>query len=276
VSRAFVAATGKNAQEQLSRPLGDITLVGLMIDGICVDGRSVVAALGIDRQGEKHVLGLRLGSTENALLCTELLQELLARGLKVSGPILCVIDGGAGIRRALQDVFGDLAVVQRCQVHKMRNVEGHLPKKAQAWALSQMREAYAATTADSARRLLRNLIAWLERNGHEDAAGSVREGLEETLTVLKLRLPRTLARSLSTTNAIENLMGAVRRTTRRVARWRDGAMIRRWVATAVLHAQGRFHRIKGHRDIPLLVEALGRPRQAPSQQPQVATRKNAA
>lgn len=258
VSRAFVDATRRKVEEQLARPLGDLSLVGLMIDGLYVDGHSVVAALGIDRSGVKHVLGLRSGSTENAGLCTELLQSLLARGLKVSEPILCVIDGGAGLRRALKEVLGELAVIQRCQVHKMRNVQGHLPKKQQAWLLSQMREAYRATSADAARRQLNKLADRLEHNGHDDAAGSLREGLEETLTVLKLRLPRTLARSLSTTNAIENLMGSIRRTTRRVARWRDGSMIRRWVALAVFDAQRRFRRIKGHREIPVLVEALSR------------------
>jgi transposase-like protein len=271
VSRAFVATTRRNVEEQLCRPLGELSLIGLMVDGLCVDGKSVVAALGIGRQGEKHVLGLRLGSTENAVLCTELLQDLLGRGLKVSGPILCVIDGGAGLRRALRDVLGDLAVIQRCQVHKMRNVEGHLPKKAQTWVLSQMREAYRAPGADAARRQLQRLAAWLERNGHEDAAGSLREGLEETLTVLKLRLPRTLTRSLSTTNAIENLMGAIRRVSRRVARWRSGSMIRRWVGLAIFDAQRRFRRVKGHREIPLLIEALGR-----LQQSRIASREDAA
>ena len=138
----------------------------------------------------------------------------------------------------------------------MRNVNDHLPKKAQGWVLSQMRQAYRAPGADSARRQLQRLVSWLERNGHDDAASSLREGLEETLTILKLKLPSTLTRSLSTTNAIENLMSAIRRTTRRVSCWKNGSMIRRWVALAALDTQKRFRRLKGHREMPLLFEAL--------------------
>ncbi len=258
VSRTFVEATRRTVERELSRSLSELDVAVLMLDGVVVKKQSVVVAFGVTVDGAKHVLGLRLGSTENAVLCTELLQDLLRRGLKVSRPLLCVIDGGGGLRRALHDVFGDVAVIQRCQLHKIRNVRDHLPKKAQAWVLSQMRQAYKALGAESARRQLLRLVSWLGRNGHDDAAASLREGLEETLTVLKLKLPSTLTRSLSTTNAIENLMSAIRRTTRRVARWRNGSMIRRWVGLAVLDAQNRFRRLKGHREMPLLFQALDR------------------
>jgi transposase-like protein len=258
VSRTFVAATKRNVEEALSQSLEGLDLAVLMLDGVVVKKQSVVVALGVTPDGTKQLLGLRLGSTENAPLCTELLQDLLKRGLKVSRPLLCVVDGGGGLRRALRDVFGDFAVIQRCQVHKMRNVRDHLPKTPQAWVLSQMREAYRAPGVEAARRQLQRLIAWLDRNGYDDAAASLREGLEETLTVLRLRLPRALTRSLSTTNAIENLMSAIRRTTRRISRWRNGSMIRRWVGMAVLEARKRFRRLKGHSEMPLLVEALGR------------------
>jgi transposase-like protein len=258
VSRTFVAATRRRMEDELVRPLGALDLAVLMLDGVVVKTQSVVVALGITVDGTKHVLGLRLGSTENATLCTELLQDLLQRDLKVNRPLLCVIDGGGGLRRALRDVFGDQVLIQRCQLHKMRNVKDHLPEKAQCWVLSQMRQAYKAPGADSARRQLQRLSSWLERNGHDDAAASLREGLEETLTVLKLRLPQTLARSLSTTNAIENLMSAIRRATHRISRWRNGSMIRRWVGVAVLDAQKRFRRLKGYREMPLLFEALNR------------------
>ncbi len=258
VSRTFVAATRRKVEEELSRSLESLDLAVLMLDGIVVKKQSIVVALGVTGDGTKHILGLRLGSTENAALCGDLLQDLLRRGLKVSRTLLCVIDGGGGLRRALRDVFGDLVVIQRCQVHKMRNLQDHLPRKPQTWVLSQMREAYRAPSADAARRQLNRLVSWLERNGHDDAAASLREGLEETLTVLKLRLPRTLTRSLSTTNAIENLMSTIRRSTRRVARWKNGSMIRRWVGMSVLEARTSFRRIKGHREIPVLVEALGR------------------
>lgn len=258
VSRTFVAATSKRVEQELRRSLDSLDLVVLMLDGVVVKRQSIIVALGVTSDGTKHVLGLRLGSTENATLCTELLQDLLGRGLRISRSLLCVIDGGGGLRRALRDVFGDQAVIQRCQLHKMRNVRDHLPKKAQSWVLAQMREAYKAVGATSAKRQLQRLVAWLERNGHDDAAGSLREGLDETLTILKLRLPRAITRSLSTTNAIENLMGAIRRSTRRISRWRNGSMIRRWVGLAVFDARSRFHRLKGHREIPLLVEALDR------------------
>lgn len=258
VSRTFVAATKRTVEEEFTRPLHAVPLAVLMLDGVVVKGHSVVVALGVGIDGAKHFLGLRLGSTENAVLCTELLQDLLGRGLKVDRPLLCLIDGGKGLRRALRDVFGDQALIQRCQLHKMRNVRDHLPKKVQRWALSQMREAYKANGADPARRQLQRLASWLERNGHDDAAASLKEGLEETLTVLKLRLPGTLTRSLSTTNAIENLMSAIRRTTRRISRFRNGSMIRRWVGVSILDAQKRFRRLKGHREMPLLIEALER------------------
>ena len=258
VSRTFVRATRERVEAELGRSLESLDLAVLMLDGIVVKNQSVVVALGVDVLGGKHVLGLRLGSTENAVLCTELLQDLLKRGLKVSRPLLCIIDGGGGLRRALRDVLGDQAPIQRCQVHKLRNVTEHLPKKAQFWVGAQMREAYRAASAEAARRQLKRVVGWLERNGHEDAASSLREGLEETLTVLKLHLPDTLTRSLSTTNAIEILMSSTRRTTRRVSRWKNESMPRRWVAMAVFEARRGFRRLKGHREMPLLVEVLDR------------------
>lgn len=258
VSRTFVRATRERVEADLGSNLESLDLAVLMLDGIVVKRQSVVVALGVDVHGGEHVLGLRLGSTENAVLRTELLQNLLKRGLKVSRPLLCVIDGGGGLRRALRDVLGDQALIQRCRVHKIRNVTEHLPRKAQFWVGSQIGEANRAVGAEAARRKLKRVVAWLDRNGHEDAAGSLREGLEETLTVLKLHLPDTLTRSLSTTNAIENLMSSIRRTTRRVSRWKNGSMTRRWVAMAVFEARRGFRRLKGYREMPLLVEVLDR------------------
>ena len=138
VSRTFVGATRQKVEEELGRSLAGLDLAALMLDAIVVKRQSVVVALGVAVDGSKHVLGLRLGSTENAMLCGELLQDLLRRGLKVGRALLCVIDGGGGLRRALRDVFGDLVLIQRCQVHKMRNLRDHLPKKAHAWVLSQI------------------------------------------------------------------------------------------------------------------------------------------
>jgi transposase-like protein len=255
-SRHFVARTTAKLTEFLSRPLTELELVALMLDGLELGGHAVVVALGITPDGTKVPLGLWQGSTENAIICTELLQNLIKRGLRIERPILCVIDGGKGIRKALRDVLGDRAVVQRCQLHKRRNVRGHLPKSRQAHVDATMRDAYGSASADTARKRLRALAGWLDSNGHEDAAASVREGLEETLTVVKLGLPATLRRSLASTNAIENVMGTVRHVTRNVKHWRDGAMTRRWAALGVATAQQRFRRIKGHRDLPALVRAL--------------------
>lgn len=259
VSRRFVAETKRRVERELMRPLDDLEASVLFFDGIVVDQKSLVVALGVDRSGSKHVLGLRLGSTENATLCTELLQDILSRGLKFAPRVLCVVDGGAGIRKTLRDVLGDAAVVQRCRLHKMRNVASYLPASRASHVVRTMRDAYRAATVKEARSRLQRLASWLERNGDEDAARSLREGLEETLTVLKLGLPPLLTRSLSTTNAIENLMSCIRRVTARVARWRSGGMIRRWVGTAILDAQRRFKRLRGHRDMPFLLAVLSAP-----------------
>jgi putative transposase len=257
-SRQLVKRTGAKMREYLARRLDDVRLVALMLDGIQVAARTVVVALGITLDGSKLPLGLWQGSTENAALCISLLQDLLARGLKIEGRILCVIDGGKGLRKALSDVLGDAVVVQRCQVHKKRNLLDHLPKSRHAHVGRALSEAYAGTSADTARRRLRTLLSWLERNGEDAAAASLREGMAETLTVLKLGLPPTLQRALSTTNTIENLLGTVRRVTRNVKRWRGGDMVSRWTALGVLAAQQRFRRIRGFRELPLLIRALGR------------------
>ncbi len=255
-SRHLVERMGRKMQDYLSRRLDDVRLLALMLDGIVVAKHTVVVALGITEDGTKLPLGLWQGSTENAALCVSLLQDLFGRGLMVDSKLLCVIDGGKGIRKALEDVLGDLAVIQRCQLHKRRNLKDHLPKNAHSHVDRILREAYSSTSADTARKRLKSPVAWLEGNGHEDAAHSLREGMEETLTVLKLELPTSLRRSLSTTNAIENTLGTVRRVTRNVKCWKGGAMISRWVAIGVLAAQKRFRRIKGHRDMAALATAL--------------------
>ncbi|MEK7446487.1 MAG: IS256 family transposase [candidate division NC10 bacterium] len=241
---------------QLGQRLDGLELLALFLDGVVVAGQTVIVVLGLTRDGEKKPLGLRLGSTENAVLCTELLQDLLARGVSLGERVLCVIDGGKGLRKAMQDVLGTAAVIQRCQVHKARNLLAQVPKVRQVYVRAMLRRAYRAASADAARRQLKTLATWLEANGHVDAAASLREGLEETLTVLKLGLPRRLRRFFATTNCIENVMGTVRRVTRNIKRWRDGAMIRRWVGLALGRAATRFRRIKGHREFATLATAL--------------------
>src|SRR6266436_5111232 len=227
VSRAVVRRTRQRLHEYLARRLDGLEVMALFMDGVVVAQQTVIVVLGVTRDGEKMPLGLRLGSTENAVVCTELLQDLLERGLKITDRVLCVIDGGKGLRRALQDVLGAAAVIQRCQLHKARNLQALVPKTRQAYVRATLGRAYRAPSAAAARRQLKALGTWLETNGHVDAAASLREGLEETLTVLTLGLPPRLRRFFATTNCIENLIGIVRHVTRNVTRWRDGTMIRR-------------------------------------------------
>src|SRR5213080_97692 len=190
VSRAVVRRTRQRLHEYLAQRLDGLEVLALFMDGVVVAQQTVIVVLGITRDGSKVPLGLRLGSTENAVVCTELLQDLLARGLTLAGRVLWVIDGGKGLRKALGDVFGDAAVIQRCQLHKARNLDALVPRARQAYVRTSLRRAYRAPSAAAARRQLTALATWLERNGHDDAAASLREGLEETVMVLKLGLPR--------------------------------------------------------------------------------------
>ena len=255
-SRHLVSQTTKKLEEYLSRRLEEFELAALMMDGLEVAGQTVVVTLGITIDGTKVPLGIWLGSTENSRVCTAMLQNLLERGLRVDESILCVVDGGKGVRKALVDVLGDLAVIQRCQLHKLRNLRSYLPKSRHAYVLQTMKEAYKCKSADKARKRLQALVSWLERNGYDEAAGSLREGMEETLTVVKLALPELLRKSLATTNAIENLNGTIRRVSRNVKRRKSPSMIRRWTALSVVTAEKKFHRIKGYRHMGALVHAL--------------------
>ena len=247
VSRRFVAATKKQMDEWLGRDLSQLDLAVLMIDGIVIAEHVMLVALGIDADGKKHVLGVREGATENAVACTALLTDLRDRGLRTDRAVLVVIDGGKALAKAVRNVFGARAIVQRCQAHKSRNVTDQLPDEMRPSVRQAMRDAYATNDADRARTMLANLARRL-REEHPGAAASLDEGLDETLSVKRLKLPRKLERQLSTTNAIENLMGSVRELARRVKRWRGGTMIVRWTVTAVADAAQRFRRIMGARE----------------------------
>lgn len=255
-SRAIIEATTEKLTAFVSRKLDDVELVAMFIDGIEFAGHSVIIALGVTVDGTKTPLGIWAGSTENTTVVTSLLSNLVERGLRVEQSVLFVIDGGKAIRKALRDVFGDRAIVQRCQVHKARNVRDHLPDSRRAYVSRQMRDAYASTAAATAKKKLLQLASWLESNGEDSAAASLREGLDETLTVLRLALPPTLRRTFATTNAIENMNGSLRRIARNVKRWKDEKMIRRWVALGIAEAEKGFRRVKGHKDILVLVAAL--------------------
>lgn len=256
VSRRFVAATERKMAEWLARDLSGLDLAVLMLDGIYVEEHVLLVALGFDADGQKHVLGVREGATENAASCTALLADLRDRGLNTDRPILAVIDGSKALAKAVRDVFGGKALIQRCQAHKTRNVLDQLPDVARPSVRQALREAYGCGDAARAEKLLGNLARRL-RTEHPGAAASLDEGLSETVTVMRLRLPKKLTRQLSTTNAIENLMGSVRRMAGRVKRWRGGQMILRWTVTAVADAATRFRRITGAREgMGLLLRAL--------------------
>ena len=255
-SRALIDATADKLAQFVSRKLDDVDLVAMFIDGIEFAGHSVLIALGVTIDGTKTPLGIWAGSTENTTVVTELLSNLVTRGLRVEHSMLFVIDGGKAIRKALRDVFGDRAIVQRCQVHKARNVRDHLPEARRAYIAKQMRGAYDSATAATAKKKLLQLASWLDSNGHDDAAASLREGLDETLTVMRLGLTGTLRKTFATTNPIENMNGALRRIARNVKRWKDEAMDPALGRTRHREAQKGFRRVKGHANMPFLVAAL--------------------
>jgi transposase-like protein len=256
-SRRFVATTKAKLDAWQSRDLSQLHLVSIMLDGIVVRGQTVIVALGLDESGKKHPLGLYLGATENATICGELLDDLIARGVASHRPYLFVIDGSKALRKALHERFGKRSFVQRCQEHKRRNVRAHLPKSKQSSADKRMRDAYNSSSKATAKRLILKLVTDLEE-AHPDAARSLKEGLDETLTLKDMNLLKSLERTLSTTNPIENLNGSIRRVSRRVKNWRDGTMIKRWVAVSILEAERGFRRLRGYKGIPALLAILTR------------------
>lgn len=255
VSKRFVIGTTRKLAALLGRKLGGLQLIAVMIDGVRFAEHVVLAAVGIDLSGEKHVLGWREGATENAAACKALLADRSERGLSTERTLLVVIDGAKALHRAVTDVFGERALIQRCRQHKKRNVSEALPERMRGSVLSAMSQAYATRDPRRARRLLENLARRLEPE-YPGAAGSLREGLEETLTVMRLSLPESLERVLSSTNLIENLFSRVREIARRVKRWQGGTMILRWTAAGVLEAERSFRKIAGYRALPKLVAAL--------------------
>lgn len=257
ISRRFVEATKKQLAELLERRLDGKQYLALMIDGVVMADHTVVVALGIDDEGKKQILGLWEGATENATVCKSLLMDLVDRGLCADPGILVIIDGSKALRSAVRHVFGKQAVVQRCQVHKLRNVMDHLPERERAWVERKIKEAWKQPNADKALRALKRLANQLEEV-HPGAAASLREGMEETLTVIRLGLPDLLQATMRSTNAIESAFKTVREVSRNVKRWRNGQQVLRWSAAGLLEAETRFRRIKGYRQLPLLKPALGR------------------
>ena len=256
VSRKFVRMTETALADLLAADLSGLDLVALMVDGVHFAESCCVVALGIDLDGTKHPLALVEGSTENATLVTELCVDLRERGLEVTKPVLVVLDGSKALRRAVLDVF-DHPVLARCQLHKLRNVRDHLPQRMRTTVERRMRAAYHAGSALEAEAQLSGLARELDKT-HPSAANSLREGLAETLTVLALGVPPTLARTLRSTNAIESMISICRERSKNVKRWRDGTMALRWCAAGMVEAKGQFRRVNGHLHLPALRAALDR------------------
>jgi len=254
VSRRFVAATETALAETLAADLSGLDLVALMIDGVHFADYLCVVALGIGIDGTKHPLGVVEGDTENTTVVKDLLVGLRDRGLDTTRPILCVLDGAKALNTAVKAVF-DHPVVHRCQLHKVRNVEAKLPKALAPTVATKMRAAYHDPDALAAEATLEALARSLEKK-HPGAAGSLREGLFETLTVTRLRVPPTLARTLRSTNAVESMIEICRDHSTNVKRWRDGQMALRWCAAGMLEASKQFRRVNGFLHLPALRAAL--------------------
>ena len=255
VSRRFVAKTAAQLDAWRSTALDAIDLVALLVDGVHIGEHCIVVALGIDHTGQKHALGLWDGSTENAAICQSLLADLQSRGLRTDRSVLIILDGSKALHKAVTQTFGPAALIHRCHVHKLRNILEHLPEGQRSWVRAIVVRAYKQTDVATARRGLQDLARRLE-DRYPSAAASVREGLDETLTVPALGLSDRLRQSLTTTNAIESLISRTRHVKRNVKRWRGGQMVLRWTAAAVLEAVKGFRRLKGHKDMPMLVAAL--------------------
>jgi putative transposase len=256
VSRKFVAMTETALADLLAADLSGLDLVAIMIDGVHFADHLCVVALGIDIDGAKHPLALVEGSTENTTLVRSLLVGLRDRGLDVTQPILAVLDGAKALAAAVNEVF-DHPVIARCQLHKLRNVQDHLPEKMRGPVGRRMRAAYHADSALQAQALLEALATELDKT-HPGAAGSLREGMAETLTVLRLGVPPTLARTLRSTNAVESMISICRDHSRNVKHWRDGQMALRWCAAGMVESSKQFRRVNGHLHLATLRSALER------------------
>jgi len=254
VSRQWKAATAAELQKLVQRPV-PADLVALLIDGQYFRKECLIVALGVDKQGQKHVLGLWHGATENSTLVRELLADLRERGLNTEVAILVVLDGAKALYKGVREVFGERALIQRCRVHKLRNVLDHLPLEKRTQAAWRLRGAWAKATPEEALKELRACVKWLDTIS-PNAARSLEEGLEETLTVTRLGLHESLVRTFSSTNLIESCFARTQSWTSRVKRWRGAKMVLRWGAAALLFAEKGFRRIRGYDHINQLIEAL--------------------
>ena len=257
ISRRFVAQTKTALAELLARDLSPLDIKVLMVDGEHITDHCCVVALAITADGTKVPVGLWEGSTENKTVVTHLLSDLVSRGLDPEDGLLVVIDGAKALSSAVKAVFGAKAAVQRCTVHKRRNVAEHLPETERGWVDLKLVRALNNPDAAAGLRDAKALATALERK-HPGAAASLREGVDELFTVARFGITGTLATTLTTSNPIESMISIARTTNRNVTRWRDGEMVLRWTAAGMLNAQRSFRRVKGHKQMPQLVAALRR------------------
>jgi len=255
VSENFIEASRAKVKDLMERPLGELRLCAVLIDGTPFKDRQMIVALGIGCDGSKTVLGFREGATENATVVGALLSDLIERGLDFTTPRLYILDGGKALHAAVRRHAGEAAFIQRCQVHKKRNVVDHLPDEYKADVRRKLQNAYAMVDYGDAKRALERLHREL-MDMNPSAARSLEEGMEETLTVHKLRVPEQLRRTLSSTNVIESAFSIVETVCRNVKRWRAGDQIERWVGSGLLVAQRQFRKVIGFRQIPQLLSSL--------------------
>jgi transposase-like protein len=255
-SRHFVALSAERMKEWMTSDLAGLDILVIQIDGIhIVDDLVLVAAIGIDGDGVKHPLGLIEGATENTAVVQALIDNLVERGLDPALPRLFIIDGAKALSKAIRRTFGRHTPIQRCQIHKARNIIGRLPPSLHAAVRRVLRQAWELDDAAKAEKLIRNLARRLEHEA-PGASASILEGLDEMLTVTRLGLPSQLRRALACTNIIENMMGTVRRVCRNVKRWRTASMALRWTAAAMLEAKKGFRKLKAYKQLPALRMAL--------------------
>ena len=255
-SRRFVALSAERMKEWMASDLSKLNLLVIQIDGIHIEEDLVLlAAVGVDGVGDKHPLAVIEGATENATVAQALLDNLIERGLDPNVCRLFIIDGAKALTKAIRKTFGRHTPIQRCQIHKARNIIERLPKPLHASVRKALRQAWELDDADKAERLIRNLARRLEQQA-PGVAASILEGLDEILTVIRLGLPAELRRSLACTNIIENMMGTVRRVCRNVKRWQDAPMALRWTSAAMLEASKGFRRLKAYKQLSALQTAL--------------------
>lgn len=255
VSRHIVEATAKKLQEFKERDLSGIVPFAVLLDTIHRGGSAFIVALGVDVEGEKHPLGFWEGATENAEICEELFGDLERRGLKLSARVLFVVDGGKGIIKALRDRFGKKLLLQRCTIHKSRNIQRHLPKKYRAEAKAWFRRAIDCVQLNDAKRELNSLEKWLRRI-NSSAADSLLEAIDDVVTIHRLRMPELLRKTLHSTNAIESMFSTVRDCEMNIKRFRGSAMRQRWLGTVLLHCEKSFNKVKGHKDIAAVLRTI--------------------